>query len=272
MLAEHPSTFSEILESISIDSGHLSYHLENLGELIRKPQGGKYELSSIGTAAVRLMGGVEEHQTRNSSKDSRMRLSVMNVFPLILVGALIGASFFFVNFTASLRVDGFFTSPGTFIHVRPGQTFAFNITLVYATGAEQHILANDSLYHERPYPISTLTVWEEGHFWFDLKSNGTYSIAITVFHPDGSNATSREDNQAPGTLISGLGATSLSQPGEYVFEIKNVGFQDLLGVLAVNEWWQFFERSWFYYGIAGLLLAVPYPVWVLFRLLKKSHA
>ena len=307
MLADHPSSFSEILELISVDSGHLSYHLENLGELIRKPQDGKYELSSIGIAAVKLMSGVEEHQAHTSGRESRTRLTAMNVYPLILIGALIVASFFFVNFTTSLGAEGRSASPGTLIHVRPGQAFTFNITIVYTTGAaqvvftndslyherrglvsnvtvweagitvvyatgmEHTVVTNDSLYHERPRPISTVTVWEEGEFWFEFTSNATYSIVVTVFRPDRSNVTSTEYNSAPGATIP-LGHTNLSQSGEYVFQIKNVGLQDLQGILAVNEWWQFFERPWFYFGIACFLLALPYPVWIVFLIFKKPHA
>jgi multisubunit Na+/H+ antiporter MnhC subunit len=61
MLAQEPLAFSEILDSLSIDSGHLSYHLASLGELIRHTPDGKYGLSSIGVAAVKLMSGVEEY-------------------------------------------------------------------------------------------------------------------------------------------------------------------------------------------------------------------
>lgn len=64
MLADKPLTFSEIQESLVIYSGHLSYHLESLGELVAHAQDGKYRLSSIGTAAVKLMGGVEEHRPK----------------------------------------------------------------------------------------------------------------------------------------------------------------------------------------------------------------
>ena len=52
--------FSQILDILSIDSGHLSYHIENLGDLVKHSANGKYELSGIGVAAVNLMSGVEE--------------------------------------------------------------------------------------------------------------------------------------------------------------------------------------------------------------------
>jgi len=60
ILVNKQLAFSEILDILSIDSGHLSYHIENLGDMIKHSANGKYELSSIGTAAVNLMGGVEE--------------------------------------------------------------------------------------------------------------------------------------------------------------------------------------------------------------------
>jgi hypothetical protein len=290
MLADRPASFSEILDSISVDSGHLSYHLESLGELIRKPQDGKYELSSIGVAAVKLMSGVEEHQTYSPGKESRMRLTAVNVLPLIFAVVLIGASF--VSFAVPLRAESQSTSPGTFIHVRPGETVAFNLTVVYTAGMECAVLTNNSLYHERSPPISTVTVWEEGAFWFDLTSNETYSIVFTVFRPDGSSVTGIEyydaSYRAPHfsqdlvlvpvdsilampTTGLGLGLTSFSQPGKYILEIQNIGVQDLHGLLAFHERWQFLEKPWFFYGVACFLLVLPYLVWIVMLIVKKPH-
>ena len=41
MLEDDELAFSEILEILAIDSGHLSYHLENLGDLITRTPNGK---------------------------------------------------------------------------------------------------------------------------------------------------------------------------------------------------------------------------------------
>ena len=60
MLSEKPKNFSHILEEIGISSSHLTYHLENLGELVTKMDDGKYRLSTFGKAAVMTMKGVEE--------------------------------------------------------------------------------------------------------------------------------------------------------------------------------------------------------------------
>ena len=45
MLSEKSMTFSEILDHLEIPSSHLTYHLENLGELVVKKEDGKYKLS-----------------------------------------------------------------------------------------------------------------------------------------------------------------------------------------------------------------------------------
>jgi len=59
MLSEKPRNFSEILEALGISSSHLTYHLENLGELVSKTENGKYKLSTFGEAAVGTMSKVE---------------------------------------------------------------------------------------------------------------------------------------------------------------------------------------------------------------------
>ena len=55
MLADKPKNFSRILEEMGISSSHLTYHLENLGELVTKMDDGKYRLSTFGKAAVMTM-------------------------------------------------------------------------------------------------------------------------------------------------------------------------------------------------------------------------
>jgi len=60
MLSEKSRNFSEILEALGISSSHLTYHLENLGELVSKTDDGKYKLSTFGEAAVGTMSKVEE--------------------------------------------------------------------------------------------------------------------------------------------------------------------------------------------------------------------
>lgn len=95
ILVDRSLSFSEILEITTIDSGHLSYHIENLGDLV-KHSDGKYRLSSIGQAAVSLMKGVEEQPQqpsvkkpeRRSLKIARNTLIVTSLIAIIALAAL----------------------------------------------------------------------------------------------------------------------------------------------------------------------------------------
>lgn len=55
MLDEKPMTFTEILNSLFVSTGHLNFYLWSLGELISKDEGGKYRLSILGIAALNLL-------------------------------------------------------------------------------------------------------------------------------------------------------------------------------------------------------------------------
>lgn len=138
MLKNKPLTFSEILEAVGIDSGHLTYHLENLGDLITHSQDGEYQLSSVGLAAVRLMGGVEEHSFELSRQKLKLTRIFTKVYPLILCGALIIAGLYFISFTTSVTNV---TNGVGWVGVFP----VFNVTLVnLTTGINQTVLGFSS--------------------------------------------------------------------------------------------------------------------------------
>jgi len=86
MLAEKPKNFSRILEELGISSSHLTYHLENLGELVTKMDDGRYKLSTFGRAAVLAMQGVEEAPEIKS----KYTLSLPTRWKPVFVGMLIG--------------------------------------------------------------------------------------------------------------------------------------------------------------------------------------
>lgn len=134
MLADKPLAFSEILEILTIDSGHLSYHLESLGDLIVRSEDGKYKLSSFGVAAMRLMGGVEENYPPPLSNHKHRTLQVMpKVFSVLLAVILIVTSIHLVTYTeptstATLNQDRIYPTP---FLIGAGETFEFNVTLKY---------------------------------------------------------------------------------------------------------------------------------------------
>ena len=59
MLSEEELTYTQMLTKLDLDTGHLNYYLESLGELLAKTDDGKYRLSEFGRAALGLMSDVE---------------------------------------------------------------------------------------------------------------------------------------------------------------------------------------------------------------------
>jgi len=91
MLSEKPRNFSTILETLGISSSHLTYHLENLGELVTKMDDGRYKLSTFGEAAVMTMRGVEESP---DTKPKHLTLSLRwkSFFAVLMIGVVILAA------------------------------------------------------------------------------------------------------------------------------------------------------------------------------------
>ncbi len=62
---QKPSTYTEILNQLSVDNGLLNYHLDNMKDLTTKDEEGRYHLSEFGKAAVGLTEKVEETPRKN---------------------------------------------------------------------------------------------------------------------------------------------------------------------------------------------------------------
>jgi DNA-binding transcriptional ArsR family regulator len=162
MLKSKPSAFSEILESVGIDSGHLNYHLESLGDLIVHSQDGKYQLSSVGSAAVRLMGGVEEHSLELSRPKVKLTRIFAKVYPLILSCVVIIAGLYFIGYTTSVRNV---TNSASFSRI----VSLANVTFVnLPTSINQTILilpvnatANFFVLNLTVEPLNATTSWEQ---------------------------------------------------------------------------------------------------------------
>ncbi|PVX26318.1 MAG: hypothetical protein CW691_01745 [Candidatus Bathyarchaeum sp.] len=86
MLAEKPKNFSRILEELGISSSHLTYHLENLGELVTKMDDGKYRLSTFGQAAVLTMKGVEETPDVKQKHVLSLSMKWKTFFAVLMIG------------------------------------------------------------------------------------------------------------------------------------------------------------------------------------------
>jgi len=92
ILSSGPKGFSELQKAVEIESSHLTYHLEGLGDLLLKTEDGKYALSSLGEAAVSMMNRVEEAPKAPSRLPFLWRkwkvLAVAMMVGLVLLSAL----------------------------------------------------------------------------------------------------------------------------------------------------------------------------------------
>ena len=97
MIGEKPASFSEILRTLRIDSGHLTYHLDSLGELVSKNDHGEYQLSVFGRAATRVFSDVEGVERAQSSWSMRLfdwrhwsKLKAFALIAIIIAGSVAG--------------------------------------------------------------------------------------------------------------------------------------------------------------------------------------
>lgn len=100
MLSEKPMTFSQLLEILEVASSHLTYHLENLGELLSKTEDGKYKLSTFGNASVKTMRIVEEAAPAESKRISSLPLRWKSTFAILLIGVLVFASMTYIQYAS----------------------------------------------------------------------------------------------------------------------------------------------------------------------------
>ena len=98
MLSERIMTFSQMLEELAIPSSHLTYHLENLGELVIKDENGKYKLSSFGKASVAMMKGAEEVPDAHAIRFSTLPLRWKSILVIFSVAVLLLASMSFIQY------------------------------------------------------------------------------------------------------------------------------------------------------------------------------
>lgn len=299
MLSASPLTFSEIQEQITIDSGHLSYHLENLGDLIMHDQTGQYRLSSIGNAAVRLMSGVEEQQPKSANKQPRRTQTVFKVLSVVLAAVLIVMSLQVANYTQVVSADTLKQEtlrPTPFV-IGAGQTFEFNVTLEYWMYSSGGMIGNPifsrALYSfagsqaysfEVPPKPDTFTSQTEGKIWLDFMLNTTSrqpetlvlmpfgffnDLTVEVYTP-AQNIQSTELNYTYGRINHFISPVAdADQLGTYRFVIKNNEDTEWTGEILPNVEWKITEKPYFIYGIAGIAFAAAYLTLLMYVHLRK---
>jgi hypothetical protein len=102
MLADKPRNFSTMLETLGISSSHLTYHLENLGELLTKMDDGRYKLSTFGEAAVMTMRGVEETPESAKKHQFVLPLKWKSVLAVLMIGVILLSA---VSYAQSMNLN-----------------------------------------------------------------------------------------------------------------------------------------------------------------------
>jgi hypothetical protein len=295
MLADSPMTFSEILEILSIDSGHLSYHMENLGELVTRSSNGKYGLSSVGIAAVKLMSGVEEQPKLFFSSQKTKRAlfgDFAKVYMLFLAVALIFASLYFVNFTIVEQSSSNVAGRGTPKIIVSGQPYQYNITMIYKEASlrvsnfaafdptsgyyimtaykepEVNIMKENGIYMERYPPVNTITSWTRCYFFFGFDTNDTYDLSIEVYGPDGTVIKEEIQHGEP-VRVEGMGLSEITQEGTYIVEFCNLNPTQTSAFIMVRIVWENFKKPYFSLGIMALVATFSYPTILLLNQLTK---
>ena len=92
ILADKPLAFSEMLELLGISSSNLTYHLDNLGELLGKDEKGVYRLSTFGQASVSTMKIVEEAPQVQTTKRTSLNKKWRLITGVLLIGLIVFAS------------------------------------------------------------------------------------------------------------------------------------------------------------------------------------
>jgi DNA-binding transcriptional ArsR family regulator len=99
MLSEKTTSFSQMLEELGVSSPNLTYHLESLGELLCKTDGGDYKLSTFGEAAVNTMRIVEDAPVVQSKQQHWfMSLRLKSILGILIIGLVLLASFSVIEF------------------------------------------------------------------------------------------------------------------------------------------------------------------------------
>jgi DNA-binding transcriptional ArsR family regulator len=147
MLSEKPRSFSEMLETSGISSSHLTYHLENLGQLVSKTDDGKYRLSTFGEAAVATMSRVEETPTK-PKRPSSLPLKWKTLLVVLFIGILTLAGINYTQYQSLNRITGDYERLRAYYEaggiLTPNETLVLNNTMLPTSGGSM-LTPNETL-------------------------------------------------------------------------------------------------------------------------------
>jgi DNA-binding transcriptional ArsR family regulator len=194
MLAEEDLTYTQILNKLDLDTGHLNYYLESLGELLAKTSEGKYRLSEFGMAAVELMAGVEEtdHLRLQTGKSWLSKSRLLLLIQVLAVISLIIAALFFFNVKYNSEYYHGGTNRGT-IFLAPNDT-----------------MANNDFISIHAFPTNTTTENYQVSYRILINTNATLWIQLVGGNTDGASHPSMDKLPSGGYLLY-----NQTNPGPY---------------------------------------------------------
>jgi DNA-binding transcriptional ArsR family regulator len=183
MLSKEDLTYTQMLISLDVDTGHLNYYLESLEELLSKTQEGKYRLSEVGKSATKLMHSVEEneHHRVETYKLKISKRRIVFLIQLITIIALIVAALGFVNVKYETEYwhmstlwnrEAVFAAPSTPVNVS-----ARNIDHITYNFAE-NTLSNQVQAFYKVDVVTNATIWVQ------VKMGTSESTIMNEINPD----------------------------------------------------------------------------------------
>jgi len=182
---------------------------------------------------------------------------------LIFLSLLVLVSLFLLNFSVPSLEGPSQTEIRRQILLQPNQYFEFSITITYTIWTSRYGTFDNNTFHFDKDPLyPTLTSWDTGRLWFGLEqadqANGTLFILLYPF----SKNESMERLDYKQYMFQGyteLFRTEISQTSIYTFTINNNNSTEINPILHVHLEYETFEKSYVYFGIAGLVMALLAP-------------
>jgi DNA-binding transcriptional ArsR family regulator len=253
LLAEGQLAFSEILKSLSIDSGHLSYHLDELGVLIIKTTEGEYSLSSIGSAAIKLMNGVEDETSASERYVKKIQplrdaLFVSTTLLTLVLLPVIAYSLGYVAYEGG-------TESRANVSIPSEEAFSYKVTLTYGEMRSGYHGDREQKTTIDP-PIKGLTSWEQDTVYFILYPMGGSHIKARIFDSSGAVIEEPEIFTDPGAGCSGMTfQVPMNRAGNSKIEVDTISSSTPSSCsFLVGFRRERLARPYFIYGVTSILV------------------
>jgi len=195
---------------------------------------------------------------------------VYAVIPFVVAGALIIAGLHFAMFTTETTFPPDSTSGVYQVLLYPNQTYTYNVTIAYMEfplGIGPSILyENNSIVVQEYVMEDTFTSWTRMWLPIDISFSGKAGadclINETVERPNGVIEPGPYLVELEGGGAGSVGTgfrPEMTQGGTARLVLKNPGSMDANISLSWNTEWHFYDKPYFYYGIAALAIGLLYP-------------